>query len=182
MIRKVVFIGFGLSCLLWAESVEFPAGGVLKFERANGDLRIEGWDRSNLEFTTPVTTERHGDEVVVTPKSSTAPHVYVPRNARLVIHHRDGEVLIEDVRGDINVTVRRGAIGLFLPEGTPYDIDARAKLGGVASDFATLAPRWRWFFGHQFAQPGSTGARKLYLRVGYGDISILKTPQTEPRP
>src|SRR5215472_390528 len=137
MLRNAVALGFGLSCLLLAaETVEFPAGGVLKLERSAGDLRIEGWDHANVEITSdkPVTTGRHGDELALTTDAKVS-HIFVPRSARLVIHHKNGEILVEGVRADIIATVHQGAIGLVLPEGA-YDVDARAKMGGVTSEFA----------------------------------------------
>lgn len=174
MLGKAIVIGFGLSCLVLAETADFPAGGVLKFERSSGDLRIEGWDRPNLEITAdkPVKTERHGDEVLVS-GDATVYHVLVPKNARIEIERHSGEILIQDVRADISATVRHGAIGLFVPDGS-YDIDARVKLGGVTTDFSASPARRRCLVGHEFEQTGAAGSPKLYLRVGYGDIAVLK--------
>jgi hypothetical protein len=135
--------------------------------------------------------ERHGDELVVTtvfPRHSAfSPplrgstsfeleyHVNVPQSARLVADHDVGEVLVDNLTGDVHVTVLQGAIALRLPEEGQYDIDARSKLGSVTSDFPGHERMKLWLLGHQFIQHASTPAHKLYLRVGYGDIAILKT-------
>src|SRR5579863_1976012 len=61
------------------ERMDFPSGGALRFQNSNGELTVEGWDQPGLEITTiksaptakeleqvRMTTERKGDEIVVT--------------------------------------------------------------------------------------------------------------------
>jgi len=137
--------------------------------------------------------ERHGDERVLTttfpPHSHFKPqlpgsakvdlesHMYVPRAARLAIENGSGNVYVEDVTGNIEASVGQGTILLRLPEEGHYEIDARSKWGSVTSDFAGQARKSRWLVGHQFAGHEEAGAKKLYLRAGYGDIIILKERQ-----
>ncbi|HLH43992.1 MAG TPA: hypothetical protein VKV74_13460 [Bryobacteraceae bacterium] len=103
--------------------------------------------------------------------------VKAPRNARLAIEHQSGEVHLEFLTGDIRVTNGRGQISLYLLNG-PYAIDARSKLGEVDSDFPGPERR-RLGLGHSYLEQASGAASKIYLRIGFGDITILKRQQPE---
>lgn len=109
--------------------------------------------------------------------------IKVPRNARLIIEHDSGNVYIDDITGDVHVTNGIGQISMHLPQDGHYAIDAKTNLGAVDSDFA--GPEHGRFFdlGHSFVSeaPGA-GAQKLYARIGYGDITILKIRQPAPPP
>jgi hypothetical protein len=98
-------------------------------------------------------------------------HVYVPHNSKLVIHHGVGLVSVTGVTGDVEATCHRGDIILWLPESGKYAIDAKNKLGKVSSDFpgAALA---RFLVGQQFKESGSPPAQRLYLRMGFGGITL----------
>ncbi len=98
-------------------------------------------------------------------------HVYVPHDSKLVIHHDVGLISISGVGGDIEATCHRGDIMLWLPESGKYSIDARNKLGKVSSDFAG-APLARFLMGQQFKSSESQPAQKLYLRMGFGGITL----------
>jgi len=197
------------------QHLDFPAGGVLHLKNSFGELAVEGWDRPEVEVTTTritqyfydsensekgmreldrvrVTTERHGDEVLVStvfPKKRSFPmlslhlavsvdlesRIKVPYGARLVVEHGTGEVDVQNITGEIRATVRRGRIAVGLPEEGKYEIDAKSYLGGVVSDFLGHAKPSRRLLGTQFMDTGAPGgARKVYLRVGYGDILIRK--------
>jgi len=100
-------------------------------------------------------------------------HISVPRSARLVIEHRTGGVNVDDVTGDIDAHVGDGQITLHLPEDEKYNIDAKARYGTVNSDYPGEQHRV-WIGQKAFAkEPGAT--HTLKLRVGYGDIVLLKT-------
>lgn len=101
-------------------------------------------------------------------------------NARLDARHGAGEVHVADLTSDIHVTVHNGGITLQLPQEGQYDIDAKSDLGDVTSDFPGHATRSHWLLGHRFVQ-GTPAAHHLYLRVGFGDITILKI-QKPPMP
>lgn len=139
-----------------------------------------------------ITTKRDGNELVIT---SEFPHhrafpfvdslstvtnfdleyrIKVPRNALLSIKHDDGEVHIDDVTGNIDVKSRQGLITVRLASEMPPAIDAKSDFGSVNSDFAGTETRHPWPLGHQFAQTASTASQSLHLRIGYGDIVILK--------
>jgi hypothetical protein len=101
-----------------------------------------------------ISTKRNGDELVVTteyPRHRAFPYVTplqtvtnfdleyvikVPRNAKLIVRHDDGEVHVDDLTGNIQVTARQGLIALRLVSEMPPAIDAKSYIGTVNSDFA----------------------------------------------
>jgi hypothetical protein len=102
--------------------------------------------------------------------------IKVPRSTRLIVDHDIGQVFIDCITGDIRAANHMGDVELHLDEDAQYDIDARVKIGAVNSDFPGHEQRRHWV-GHQFVHDGSTSPRKLYLRVGVGDIVVLKIHQ-----
>jgi len=145
-----------------------------------------------------VSMERQGSDLVITtefprrrgalPFSPWRPatafdleyHIKAPMNAKLSAAHGTGEVHVADLASDVHVTVRNGAITLQLPPEGQYDIDAKSDFGDVTSDFPGHAKRSQWLLGHRFVQ-GAPAAHHLYLRVGFGDITIMKI-QKPPAP
>ncbi len=99
----------------------------------------------------------------------------VPRDSHLVIHHGGGNILIGNVTGNIEATNREGDIELMLPDPGPYAIDAKSKMGTVISDFAGKA-HVRYFIGEQFAGAEANSPHKIFLRVGFGGITIKEVP------
>ena len=95
--------------------------------------------------------------------------------ARLIVEHGTGEADVQNITGEIRASVRRGRITVGLREEGKYEIDAKSYLGGVVSDFSGHAKPSRQLLGTQFVDAGAPGeTRRVYLRVGYGDILILK--------
>lgn len=196
------------------EHFDLASGGQLSLKNSIGDVTVDGWDQPGVEITTikstkedvdprnrekamrllnqvQVTTEHHGDELVVTskyPREVLPPpflmggavrfdlqyQIKVPWNTRLVIQHRDGEVYLNEVLGDIRATATQGSIILHLPEDRQYAIDAKSVSGSVNSDFAGHEKLKPLLVGHQFTEDNPGAAQKLFLRIGYGDIVILK--------
>ena len=144
-----------------------------------------------------VTAKRQGGELIITtdfPRHRAFPppsplggatsfdldyRIKVPRAAQLIVDHDVGEVYIDEVTGDIRATALQGSIILHLPEEDQCAIDAKSDFGSVTSDFAGSAKRRFWVLGHQFTLP-SKAPHRLYLRVGFGDILILKTRVPKP--
>jgi hypothetical protein len=64
---------------------------------------------------------------------------------------------------------------LLLPEKGSYAIDARSKMGHIASDFdgKTLS---RYLVGQRFVGTGPASARRIHLRTGFGGVTILALP------
>lgn len=198
---------------------ELPSpGGVVRLTNSIGTLTIFGWDEPRVEVTVvkstkqafsdaeqskgsgeldkvKVTTERKGDEVVIStefPRHRDWPpgnpfgrgvdfdleyQIHVPRNARLVIEHHDvGEIHIDDVTNDIDVNLLQGMVLLHLPQDGKYAIDAKTDFGHVNCDYPGREKPRRWLTGHRWvSEPAGDGAHKLNLKVGYGDVVILKT-------
>jgi hypothetical protein len=143
-----------------------------------------------------IAAERRGDELVVTtafPRYRTFPvtypligeanldveyHIKVPSTARLIAHHDVGDVNIDGLLGDIDITLLQGQIMLHLPEEGRYDIHAKSDFGNVNSDFPGQKKR-KWFR-QRAADEGSPSAHKLNLKVAFGDIVILKTRVPKP--
>jgi hypothetical protein len=141
--------------------------------------------------------ERRGDELVITttfPRYGTFPPSYplageanldveyrikVPSTARLIANHDVGDVNVDGLVGDMQVTLLQGQILLHLPEEGQYDIHAKSDCGNVNSDFPGQKKR-AWFLTQRAASEDSPAAHKLNLKVVFGDILILKT--RVPRP
>ena len=107
--------------------------------------------------------------------------VRVPRDSRLSIKHGTGYVSVTGVSGDIEASVGRGDIMLWLPPGS-YSIDAKTKLGPVSSELegATLS---QYVVGQRLTAANPPPSHRLHLRMGFGGITILKTlPESEALP
>jgi hypothetical protein len=117
-------------------------------------------------------------------------HIKAPVNAKIIADHTLGDVNIDGLAGDIQVTLAQGEILLHLPEDEKYSIHAQSDVGSVNSDFSPLEKRTRWFVGHRSVDENAAAPHKLNLKVGFGDIVILKTripklpdsPTAAPKP
>jgi hypothetical protein len=162
---------------------EYDAG---KRERATHDL-----DKVQIA------AERRGDELVITttfsrygvlplsyplagaPKLDVEYHIKAPSTARLIADHDVGDVNVDGLVSDINVTLRQGTILLHLPELRQYAIHAKSDCGNVNSDFPGQKRR-TWWLTQRAANEDSPGTPKLNLKVVFGDILILKTRVPKP--
>ena len=106
--------------------------------------------------------------------------IKAPSATRLIADHDVGEVNIDGLEGDIHVTLLQGEIMLHVPEEGRYNITAKSDFGGVQSDFPGVEKRRRWIIGHRIVNEDSPAAHTLNLRVGFGDIIILKTRVPKP--
>lgn len=107
--------------------------------------------------------------------------ISAPRAAKLDVDHESGEVHLEGILGDVRVTDGQGLITIRLPEEASPAIDARSKLGAIDSDFPGNL-RKKLKFGHTFLESESSGAQKIYLRIGFGDINIMRDSRPQPSP
>lgn len=167
---------------------------TVKWVKIKGDKppKASGKDLEKIR----VTAERKDNDIVVTtvfPKHFVMARLFTglsdfeleyrikaPRGANLAIDHQIGEVHIEGVTGDIHATDDMGRITVALIPGTQYAIDARSKLGSVDSDVSGTEKK-RLKFGHTFVSPDSAAAKKLFMRIRFGDITILDTPAPEQK-
>ncbi len=138
-----------------------------------------------------VKAERRGDELVITTdflRGGAFPpyplgetnfgleyRIKAPSTARLIAEHGVGEVNVDGFVGDIQVTLLQGEILLHLPEDGRYSMNAKSNVGNVYSDFPGREKRRFWLIGHRILNENSPATHTLNLRVGCGDIVILKT-------
>jgi hypothetical protein len=189
-----------------SERVGFAPGGLIRFNDSYGDLNVEGWDRPEVEIKVTrslsgyystkdrekaaarldrihVTTQHTDTELTI----STLPpkhrggvqveyQVRVPYDTRLAIHHGSGNILVSNVTGDIEAIGSRGDILLMLPEKGKYSIDAKSKIGTVSSDFGGDTHVRRYLVGERYASDNPSPARKIFLRMGFGGITIKAVP------
>jgi hypothetical protein len=144
-----------------------------------------------------ISTEHKGDELVVTtefPHHRAFPYVSplstvtnfdleyrikVPRSAKVIVRHDNGEVHVDGVTGNIQIAARQGLIALRLAGEMAPAMDAKSDLGSVNSDFAGSETRHPWPLGHRVVESVSTAPQSLHLKIGFGDIVILK--EHEPK-
>lgn len=174
---------------VWVEGWDQPDVAITTIKSTKTEYDRSDREKAKKELDeVQVVAARQGEQLVLTtifprhsifspplrgsPRFDLEYHINVPRHSRLVVAHDVGNVFVENLVGDIHVTVLQGIISLRLPEEGQYDIDARTKLGGVISDFPGHEQHRFLMVGHQFVNDASAGAPKLYLRVGYGDIII----------
>ncbi len=177
------------------QSLDFPSGGLLRFKNSTGALTIEAWDKPTVELTTsyaasaPVTVSavRDGNELIV---STTMPRharnvdlsysLRVPRDARIAIDHRKGEINVEGIAADVEANLRHGEIFVYLPEDAKFTTTAKSTVGAVIlPDGPALTPRV-FHLGHAISQADAAPAHKLNLKVGYGDIYVLRPYSQKP--
>jgi hypothetical protein len=96
--------------------------------------------------------------------------IRVPRDSKLVVKHGSGDVVVYDVAGEIEASVRTGDIILQLPAAGKYAVDAECRFGGVESEFGGDSHIAHLESEHLVDGQG----KKLFLRVGTGTIKIQK--------
>jgi hypothetical protein len=100
--------------------------------------------------------------------------IRVPRDAKLIVHHKDGEVLVSNMMGDIEATGRSGDIVVLLPQSGKYAIDAVSHVGTLFSDFEGNSHHGIW--SSDFHRTDPAPAHRVYLREGLGGIEIKGSP------
>ena len=106
--------------------------------------------------------------------------IRVPHDSRLVLRHASGDILVYNVAGDIDASVRTGDIVMQLPATGQYSFDARCRFGDVYSDFAGKY-YIAYLASERFVQNGPAPAKRVYLRVGIGGIKIQKMSSATPQ-
>jgi hypothetical protein len=188
--------------LITTEHADFAAGGLIHIEGSTGELNIAGWDQPSVEVIATryaFAEERNkaavtgklkrievvkmvaanGELTIATHRKETRIHVdyqiMVPRNSRLVIHHHIGDVLVMDVRGDLDATNGAGDIVVQLVplrDQDQYTIDAKTRFGTVYSDFKDA--HHYGVIGERLIGDAKTPSHHINLRVGAGGISIQR--------
>jgi hypothetical protein len=104
--------------------------------------------------------------------------IQVPRDSHLVVHHDYGYVWVSDVTGELEMRSHTGDMIVLLADPGPYSIDARTRLGRVASDYVGNT-HYPLLVGARLAD-SKAQARRIYLRMGRGSITIKKGPPYAP--
>jgi hypothetical protein len=203
------------------QNLEFGARGTIQIVDSFGEVKVEGWDREEVELTVTkrtqkkyepkdlakavkelervnVTVDRLSENsmlVINTRFPSRTPSrlmrgktnlnlkylVKVPSGCVLMIKHDIGEVEITNVSGDIEAVARIGDITLRLPETQDYAVDARVRIGDVSSEFGPDAKRQGVLsVGAKLAGEPAPPARRIFLRLGIGDITVGKLSAAKP--
>jgi len=189
------------------ERVSFAPGGMIRVDGSYGNLNVEGWERPEVEITVVKSTQKYYESkqrekaakrldsvriaadrrsdtelAISTEKSggvSVDYEIRVPRDSRIEIRHGTGQVIVANVTGDIHATGHRGDLLLMLPDKGAYTIDAKTKVGVVTSDFPGDLHRRQYWIGERFASPSAS--HRVYLRMGFGGITIKSVPpEAEP--
>lgn len=138
-------------------------GGVYRVsDPAQRDAAKQSLDRVQIQ------SERHGDETVIS--TQVAPRdrrkvnreviveydVKAPRDSKIVIDAGNGGVYVTGIAGDMDATMKQGQLTLALPDPSKYDVDAKAKIGGVYWEGDGHEERHH-FWGHSFVSEHSVG-------------------------
>ncbi len=99
--------------------------------------------------------------------------VRAPRDAKLVVRHQNGSVLVYGSNADIDASAHFGDIVLQLADPGQYAIDAKVRTGSVYSDYPGNS-HGRVTLGENYRSEAGEGAHKVRLRVAIGGISIVK--------
>ena len=197
------------------QMLEFGARGTIQIVDSFGSVKVEGWDKEEVELTVTKRTQKKYEpknlakaakglerfKVTMEPVSETSMMVIstaypswtparmfrgktnlnlnylikVPRQSTLLIKHGIGEVEVTNVYGDIEATASIGQISLILPEEQSYAVDAHVRIGDVSSEFGQTTKRQGLFaVGAKLAGEPSAPTRRIFLRVGIGDIQVTK--------
>lgn len=197
------------------QSIEFGPKGTIHIVDSLGLVKVEGWDKDEVELTVTKKTQKQYElknltkavkelervnvamqlvsESTMLVISTTFPSrtptrllrgksnvsleylVKVPRQSTLLIKHDIGEVEVINVSGDIEATSRIGEISLKLPEDQQYAVDARVRLGDVSSEFGPDSQRQGPLsVGAKLTGEPAAPTRRIYLRLGIGDIEVTK--------
>lgn len=166
---------------------EFVAGGMLHVHLKVGDIHIRRGDsdKLRLRYTVKSRHERNvkeaqvdfdvrGSDATLTfhaPNSNTQFDVEleVPANTNLDVHQKVGDLEVEDVDGDKDLTLAVGDIRVGKGESSSYSlVEAHTGIGDVESDGYGEASGW---LGKTLKYRGE-GRYELRARVSVGDINL----------
>jgi hypothetical protein len=188
---------------LTTHAADLNPGGRVDIEGSFGELHVAGWDQPRIEVVVQRKTQKDYDPariakaeemlrqvvvdieerqpgyMVITTRFPdrnvfTRPlkgksnldlsyEIRLPRDTALRIAHDIGDVRIDEMSGDVNATCHIGEIKINVPVDLSVEVDAKARIGNVDSRITS--------------DPPGQADRKLYARVGVGDIQIRPAMQ-----
>jgi hypothetical protein len=139
-------------------------------------------EKRRLEKVKLVLTNDHAGGLVIATKNmpfmknnfSLGYKVKVPQTVFLKVKHGIGEVRIKNMLADIEATVRIGELAVEVSESLRFDLDARTKIGEVASEFGGQYNRPKLLGAKMMDETNRSEPHKLYLRVGIGEVTVKK--------
>ena len=165
-------------------SVDFPSGSRLQIELRSGDFRIVGADNNKIsvhiagknandsrDLTVRFKRSSSAAELRVSggPRNELQVTIEVPKITGLFVRMPAGELAVERISGDKDVSLHAGE--LILSVGNPSDyahVDASVISGGIeARPFGeSHGGLFRSF------HKNGTGKYQLYAHVGAGDLTM----------
>jgi hypothetical protein len=102
--------------------------------------------------------------------------IHAPRDSKLVIHHGDGSVIVNNILGDIDAKSSRGDIVVIVPDPESRLVDARTKFGPIAADYSGDTHR-KHLIGQSLVSGKTSDSPFIHLRMGYGGITLKTLPK-----
>jgi hypothetical protein len=170
-----------------SDSREFVAGGHLRVRMSVGDLRIHRGETSKikLEYTVKSKRERnvkearvdfdiHGNDATIefhgrsVGDTQFEVELEVPMNTNLDVHEKVGDLTVENIEGDKDLTLGVGDIRIENERAGYRLINASSGIGDVNSDGYGETSGW---LGKTLKYHGD-GKYELRAHVGVGDIHL----------
>jgi hypothetical protein len=165
-------------------SVDFPSGSRIQIELRSGDFRIVGADDNKIsvhiagknannsrDLTVRFKRSSNDAELRVSggPRNELQVTIEVPKNTGLFVRMPAGQLEVDGISGDKDVSLHAGE--LILSVGNPSDyarVDASVTSGGIEA--APFGESHGGLF-RSFHKNG-TGKYQLYAHVGAGDLTM----------
>jgi hypothetical protein len=165
-------------------SVDFPSGSRLQIELRSGDFRIVGADDNKIsvhiagknannsrDLTVRFKRSSNDAELRVSggPRNELQVTIAVPKNTGLFVRMPAGQLEVDGISGDKDVSLHAGE--LILSVGNPSDyayVDASVTSGGIEA--APFGESHGGLF-RSFHKNG-TGKYQLHAHVGAGDLTM----------
>jgi len=165
-------------------SIDFPSGSRLQIELRSGDFRIVGADDNKISVHIAGKNANNSRDLTVRfkrsssaaelrvfggPRNELQVTIAVPKNTGLFVRMPAGQLEVDGISGDKDVSLHAGE--LILSVGNPTDyahVDASVTSGGIEA--APFGESHGGLF-RSFHKDG-TGKYQLHAHVGAGDLTM----------
>ena len=141
-------------------------------------VKVTTEKKSDKELDISTTVATHDNWFLPITKSGTDMlieyQIHAPRDSKLVIHHGDGSVIVNNMAADIDADSNKGDLIVMLPDPASRLVDARTRFGIIASDFGETH-RAR-FIGETLLNGKRSSSPLVHLRMGRGGITLKTQP------